>query len=142
MVKAAYINGQTIPNRDINNMNRGYIEKLVREAHARWNDLEEIDEVLNDNVALLTQGETVEQFQNNIHQAPVITYDQNEEFFGDKSIDGGNYVASHNNNAQIGCIQWSPPHATTPFMNGILSYSFSDLQSDGGDIMPSTSRWH
>jgi hypothetical protein len=28
----------------------------VREAYARWNELEEIDEVLNDNVALLTQG--------------------------------------------------------------------------------------
>ncbi|CAJ2676124.1 unnamed protein product [Trifolium pratense] len=138
MVKA-YVDGQIIPNRDINNMNKGYIEKLVREAHARWNDLEEIDEVLNDNVALLTQGETVEQFQNNIHQAPVITYDQNE-FFGDKCIDGGNYVASHNNNAQTGCIQWSPPHTTSQFMNGILSYSFSDLQSEGADIMPL--RWH
>jgi hypothetical protein len=28
----------------------------VREAYARWNELEEIDEVLNDKVALLTQG--------------------------------------------------------------------------------------
>ncbi|WJX54327.1 hypothetical protein P8452_40224 [Trifolium repens] len=137
MVKA-YVNGQIIPNRDMSNMNRGYIE----EAYARWNELEEIDEILNDNVALLTQGETVEQFQNNNnHQAPVIAYDQND-FFGDKSIDGGNYVASHNNNAQIGCIQWSQPHATSPFMNGILSYSFSDLQPEGVDIMPSTSRWH
>jgi hypothetical protein len=114
----------------------------VKEAYARWNELEEIDEILNDNVALLTQGETVEQFQNNNnHQAPVIAYDQND-FFGDKSLEGGNYVASHNNNAQIGCIQWSQPHATSPFMNGILSYSFSDLQPEGVDIMPSTSRWH
>ncbi|CAJ2676127.1 unnamed protein product [Trifolium pratense] len=135
MVKAAYINGQTIPN---NNMNRGYIEKLVREAYARWNDLEEIDEVLNDNVALLTQGGTMEQFQNNNnHQAPGIAYDQND-FFGDKSMEGGNYVSSHNNNAQIGSIQWSPPFPTSPFMNAI-SYSFTDSQSDDGDITPSTS---
>lgn len=36
---------------------QSYIEKLVREAYARWNELEEIDGVnLNDNVALLTQG--------------------------------------------------------------------------------------
>jgi len=28
----------------------------VREAYARWNELEEIDEILNDKVALLTQG--------------------------------------------------------------------------------------
>ncbi|GAU31456.1 hypothetical protein TSUD_72370 [Trifolium subterraneum] len=142
MVKA-YVNGQIISNRDMASMNKGYIEKLVREAHDRWNELEEIDEILNDNnVALLTQGETVEQFQNNNnHQAPVITYDQND-FYSDKSLEGGNYVASHNNNAQIGCNQWSPPHATLPFMNGILSYSFSDLQTEGVDIMPSTSRWH
>ncbi|KAK2385498.1 hypothetical protein P8452_40223 [Trifolium repens] len=137
MVKA-YVNGQIIPNRDMPNMNKGYIEKLVREAYARWNELEEIDEVLNDNVALLTQGETVEQFQNNNnHQAPVIAYDQND-FFGDKSLEGGNYVASHNNNAQIGGIQWSPPFPTSPFMNAI-SYSFTDSQSDDGDITPSTS---
>jgi hypothetical protein len=70
----------------------------------------------------------VEQFQNNNnHQAPIIAYDQND-FFGDKSIDGGNYVASHhNNNAQIGTIQWSPPFPTSPFMNAI-SYSFTHNQ--------------
>lgn len=28
----------------------------MREAYNRWNELKEIDEALNDNVALLTQG--------------------------------------------------------------------------------------
>lgn len=35
---------------------QAYIDKLVKEAYARWSNLEEIDEVLNDNIALLTQG--------------------------------------------------------------------------------------
>lgn len=35
---------------------QSYIDKLVKEAYARWHNLEEIDEVLNDNIALLTQG--------------------------------------------------------------------------------------
>ena len=35
---------------------QGYIEKLVREAYAIWQNLEEFDGVLNDNIALLTQG--------------------------------------------------------------------------------------
>ncbi|RZB95240.1 Protein SAR DEFICIENT 1 isoform A [Glycine soja] len=46
----ADINGQTFPGRELSNMTRSYMEKLVREAYARWNDLEEID------AALLTQG--------------------------------------------------------------------------------------
>jgi hypothetical protein len=63
----------------------------------------------------LTIGETVEQFQNNNnHPAPVIAYDQND-IFGEKSMEGGNYVASHHNhnNAQIGSIRWSPPFVTS-----------------------------
>jgi hypothetical protein len=76
----------------------------------------------------------MEQFANNNHQAPVITYDQNN-YFGDNCLETGNYVANNNNNAQIGCIDWSSSFATSPFMNG-LPYSFPDSQSDGGDITP------
>ncbi|WJX61408.1 hypothetical protein P8452_46501 [Trifolium repens] len=139
MVKA-FINGQIIPNRDMNKFIS--LEKLVREAYARWNDLEEIDEVLNDNVALLTQGETVEQFQNNNnHPAPVIAYDQND-IFGEKSMEGGNYVASHHNhnNAQIGSIRWSPPFVTSITIHESDYGARLRKQSpDYGDITPSTS---
>ncbi|XP_004503377.1 protein SAR DEFICIENT 1-like isoform X2 [Cicer arietinum] len=134
MVKA-FINGQPLLNRDLSN--RSYIEKLVTEAYVRWDDLEEIDQVFSDNVALLTQGETLDQFPNNNQLPSVIRYDQND-YFGDKCIGTGNYVANHsNNNAQTGCIEWSP-FATSPFVNGI-PYSFSDSQSDGGDLTPSSS---
>ncbi|RDX67840.1 Protein SAR DEFICIENT 1, partial [Mucuna pruriens] len=124
----ANINGQIFPGRDLTNMTRSYIEKLLREAHARWNDLEEIDG------ALLTQGESVEQFPNN-HQASVIAYDEND-YYGDKSTEAGNYVPSHNN-AQIGCSEWAmnATFGTTSFVNG-MPYSFSDSQSDS-DIAPS-----
>jgi len=35
---------------------QSYIDKLVGEAYTKWNELEEIDGVLNDNIALLAQG--------------------------------------------------------------------------------------
>ncbi|KAJ1437904.1 hypothetical protein SESBI_03329 [Sesbania bispinosa] len=143
----ADINGQNLPARELSNMNRSFIEKLVREAYAKWNELEEIDGVLNDNVALLTQGETVEQFPNN-HQASLITYDQNN-YYGDKSIEAGNYVPSHN--AQIGYSEWAvnATFATTGSPVNGMPFSFSESQSDG-DITPSGSgsvihgaaRWH
>ncbi|KAL5052539.1 hypothetical protein RYX36_033221 [Vicia faba] len=116
MVRAYNINGQTI-DRDINNINKqNYIQSYVREAYDRWNELEEIDEALNDNVALLTQGERMEQFQNNNNHQ--VSYDQND-FFVDKS----------------GCIEWSP-FATSPLGNGI-AYSFSGAIIDNGAL-----RWH
>jgi len=74
----------------------------------------------------------MEQFPNNNHQAPVITYDQNN-YFGDKSQENGNYVAN-NNNAQIGCTDWIS-FPTSPFMNG-MPYNFSDSQLDCGDVTP------
>ncbi|KAK7320046.1 hypothetical protein RJT34_04776 [Clitoria ternatea] len=132
MVKAN-INGQTIAGRELRSINRSYMEKLVKEAHSRWNDLEIIDGVLNDNVALLTQGETVEQFPNN-HQASVIGYDQ-IEYFGDKCTE---YEASQNAQ-QMGCSDWGVNlnagfGTTSSFMNG-MPYSFSDSQSDSGRRM-------
>ncbi|KAG5041735.1 hypothetical protein AAZX31_05G222300 [Glycine max] len=130
----ADINGQSFPSRERSNMTRSYMEKLVREAYVRWNDLEEID------AAFLTQGETLEQFPNN-HQASLIAYDQND-YFGDKSAEVGNYVPTHN--AQIGCSEWAVngTFGTTSFVNGI-PYSFLDSQSDS-DISPSVdgaARW-
>ena len=35
---------------------QSYIEKMLREAYVKWNSLEEIDAVLNDNMAVLAQG--------------------------------------------------------------------------------------
>ncbi|RDX63596.1 Protein SAR DEFICIENT 1, partial [Mucuna pruriens] len=111
-----------------------YIDRLVKEAYAKWHNLEEIDGVLNDNIALLTQGdETEEQFPNNQPAASVVTYGQNQ-YYSDKSA---SYIA--NNNAQMGCCDWSlnQAYSTTPFANG-FPFSFSGSQSDG-DITASGS---
>ncbi|XP_015954363.1 protein SAR DEFICIENT 1 [Arachis duranensis] len=90
----ADINGQILQGRDLNTYNRGYLEKMVSEAYSRWNELEEIDQaVLNDNVALLTQGG--EQFANN-HEAAAATLEYDEsKYFG--------YVpsSSHSHNNEL-----------------------------------------
>ncbi|KAK7398901.1 hypothetical protein VNO78_10075 [Psophocarpus tetragonolobus] len=121
----ADINGQSFPCRELSNITRTYMEKLVREAYSRWSDLEEID------AALLTQGETLEPFPN----ASLIAYDQNH-YSGDnnnKSVEPGNY-------APIGCSDWGVN--VTSFVNGI-PYSFLDSQSQS-HITPSidTARWN
>ncbi|XP_021810839.1 protein SAR DEFICIENT 1 isoform X2 [Prunus avium] len=73
-VLKAIVNGQVFPTRDLSNINRTYIENLVREAYANWNSLEMVDAVLNE-TALLTQ---VEQYPN--HHAGAMSrsaFDQN-----------------------------------------------------------------
>lgn len=131
----ADINGQSFPGRELSNLTRSYMERLVREAYAKWNQLEEIDG------ALLSQGESMEQIPNNL-QASVIAYDQND-YFGNTSAEGGNYVPTHN--AEIGCSEWgvNATFATTSLISGI-PYSFTDSQSDSG-IRPSVdgaTRWN
>ncbi|KAL2321182.1 hypothetical protein Fmac_030151 [Flemingia macrophylla] len=133
----ADINGQTFSSRNqmISPVNRTYIDKLVREAYARWHSLEEIDGVLNDNIALLTQGEeTVEQFSNNQPAASVVTYDQNQ-YYSEKS---GSYVA--NDNAQMGSYEWSlnQVYGTALFANPFPFANYSGSQSNG-DITASGS---
>lgn len=81
-------------------------------------------------------GETGDQFPNN-HQALVMASCNQNDYFGDKSAEGGSYVPSQS--AQIGCSEW-PMNATFAagsFMNA-MPYSFSESQSDG-DITPSGS---
>ncbi|MED6194686.1 hypothetical protein PIB30_030753 [Stylosanthes scabra] len=132
----ADINGQTFPTKELTNLNRAYIEKLVREAYSRWQNLEEFDGVLNDNIALLTQGDAnMEQYQNNNHTGSVVTYDSND-YFGDKSS------GSYNNNKELGCMEWSlnnsnPGYTTASFSNG-FAYGFSSGSQSDGDITPTS----
>ncbi|QCD92195.1 calmodulin [Vigna unguiculata] len=115
----ADINGQTFSNRDqISHLNKTYIDKLVKEAYARWPNLEVIDAVLNDNIAVLTQGDET--------AVSVATYDQNEYYSGQSA----SYVA--NNNAQMGSCEWSlnQGYNTLAFGNG-FPFNFSATQTDG-----------
>ncbi|KAG2385185.1 Calmodulin-binding protein [Vigna angularis] len=95
-----------------------YVDKLVRDAYARWPSLEVIDAVLNDNIAVLTQGDQI--------AVSVATYDQNQYYSGQSA----SYVA--NNNTQMGSSEWSlyQAYSTLPFANGFPS-NFSATQTDG-----------
>ncbi|XP_057735583.1 protein SAR DEFICIENT 1-like [Arachis stenosperma] len=139
----ADVNGHTFPTKELTNLNRAYIEKLVREAYAKWQNLEEFDGVLNDNIALLTQGDAnMEQYQNN-HPGSVVTYDSND-YYGDKST--ASYVPSNNNNDNssiiMGSMEWSlnnsnPGYTTASFTNG-FPYGFSSGSQSDGDITPTS----
>ncbi|CAJ1951943.1 unnamed protein product [Sphenostylis stenocarpa] len=115
----AEVNGQTFFNRDpMSHLNKSYIDKLVKEAYVRWHSLEEIDGVLNDNIAVLTQGDQT--------AASAVTYQQNQ-YYSDKSA---SFVA--NNNTQMGCCDWSlnQAYSPAPFANA-FPFSFSGSQTDG-----------
>lgn len=127
----ANINGQEFSSREyLSQMNKSYIDKLVGEAYTKWHELEEIDGVLNDNIALLTQGDQiVEQYPNNHPATVATTYHQNQ-YYGDPSIENiASYVPS--NNAQMVSGEWLPNANGFPF-------GFTGSQSDG-DMTPSSS---
>ncbi|CAI8594889.1 unnamed protein product [Vicia faba] len=124
----ANINGHEFSTTGFSQINKSYIDKLVKEAYTKWDELEEIDVVLNDNIALLTQDDQIGNHYPNNNQASVVTtLHQNI----------ASYVPS--NKVQMGASEWSlnQGYATTSFTND-LSYDFSCLQSDG-EITPSSS---
>jgi len=91
---------------------------------------------VNLNVNLIIGDQTVEQYPNN-HQATIApTYDQNQ-YYGDPSIENiASYVPS--NNAQMASSEWISNQAyTTPTANG-FPFGFTGSQSDG-DMTPSGS---
>ncbi|KAJ7975151.1 Calmodulin-binding-like protein [Quillaja saponaria] len=133
-VVRAEINGQLYPTKDLTNINRSYIEKLVTEAYTRWNSLE-VTEGFSNDVALLMQGEMAEQYPNN-QQASIVAYDQNA-YLSDRPVEI-NYGESNANN--VGCssdYNWlmNATYTPSPFGNGI-PYTMSESSSDG-DITPS-----
>ncbi|GLT42154.1 hypothetical protein SLA2020_411460 [Shorea laevis] len=83
----AVINGHIYPFRDKTNINRVYVESLVRQAYANWHSLEEVEGVLNE-IALLTQGEQmVDQYPNN-QQLMVRSFQQNGYSAEKSMVDG------------------------------------------------------
>ncbi|XP_030967555.1 protein SAR DEFICIENT 1-like [Quercus lobata] len=59
-VLKAVIDGLDYTSRELSNIDRTYIERLVRQAYENWSSLEEVDANMNE-TALLTQGEMMEQ---------------------------------------------------------------------------------
>ncbi|XP_054822616.1 protein SAR DEFICIENT 1-like isoform X2 [Prosopis cineraria] len=135
-VVRADINGQILQDRDLNNMNTSYIEKLVREAYARWDTLEEAEPegLLNDNNSLLTdQGQVVDQIPES-HQVSC-------DLFGDNSIEAANFGLG---NGQVaGGSEWPTLNPAYPTLLGnACPFSFSESQSDVDNMTPSGSVIH
>ncbi|XP_054794684.1 protein SAR DEFICIENT 1-like [Prosopis cineraria] len=133
-VVKAEMSGHIFWGKDITaNFNRNYIEKLVKEAYAKWNCLEEIDSFLAANISTLTQGENMEQMPNNNNNLGM-TYDHQVGF-----LQEGYGIGT--DNVQIGGSSEWPANATfsaTSYVNAAMSYNFSETQSDG-NITPSVS---
>ncbi|CAN6584889.1 unnamed protein product [Malus baccata var. baccata] len=146
-VLRAVVDGQNFPTQNLNNINRTYIENLVREAYANWNSLEVVDAPLNE-TALLTQGDHIEeQYPHHHHQAMVMrAFDQQNGHLGaadhhhHKSINVGylpstssiNFECTAATNSTSDNI-WqinSSPYLFSPLVENIKC-SISDSSSDG-----------
>ncbi|KAK8993999.1 hypothetical protein V6N11_008210 [Hibiscus sabdariffa] len=66
----AEINGSIYPTHKLSDVNRAYLENLVRQAYVNWSSLEEIEGTSNE-IGLLTQGDHVVD-QNPNHQHTVV----------------------------------------------------------------------
>ncbi|GLT48889.1 hypothetical protein SLA2020_224790 [Shorea laevis] len=146
----AVINNHTYSFREITNINKAYVENLVRQAYANWHVLEEVEGVLNE-TALLTQGEMVDQYPNN-QQLVVRSFQQNgyptEKIMTDKytasNADSGRsnwqVINSSYFNTQIeNSIQCSMMESSSDddltsrrtFINGVPKFVFSTLAKQG-----------
>ncbi|XVF50551.1 hypothetical protein PTKIN_Ptkin04bG0110400 [Pterospermum kingtungense] len=93
----AEINGSIYPIHNLNNINRAYLENLVRLAYVNWSSLEEI-EVISNEIGLLTQGDDmVDQYPNH-QQIMLRTFQPNAYLEGympsEIQTDGSNWHIS------------------------------------------------
>ncbi|OMP09665.1 Calmodulin binding protein-like protein [Corchorus olitorius] len=132
LVKAE-INGAPYPIQNLNNMQRTYLENLVRQAYTKWRSLEEVEGINSNEIGLLTQGEQmVDQYPNH-QQLMVRSYPQNG-YLADGSIEGytpsTEMRADHGSNWQISPTFWNNNVAGNGFRLNILeSNSDDDLTS-------------
>ncbi|GLU12989.1 hypothetical protein SLE2022_296400 [Rubroshorea leprosula] len=128
----AVINGHIFPFRDKTNINRSYVESLVRLAYANWHSLEEVEGALNE-TALLTQGEQmVDQYPNN-QQLMVRSFQQNG-YSAQKSMVDGCMTSS----VDAGRSDWqmiSSPYFNSPIENSIQC---SMMESSSEDDLTSS----
>ncbi|KAK9996487.1 hypothetical protein SO802_021173 [Lithocarpus litseifolius] len=96
----AVIDGQDYTSRELSNIDRTYIGRLVVQAYENWSSLEEVDANMNE-TALLTQGEMMEQYPN--HQLMMLKPFQQHGYIVDGAID----MAYELNSDQAGCSDWT-----------------------------------
>lgn len=99
-VLKAVIDGQDYTSRELSNIDRTYIERLVMQAYDNWSSLEEVDANMNE-TALLTQGEIMEQYPN--HQLMMLKPSQQHGYIVDRAVD----MVYELNSDQAGCSDWT-----------------------------------
>lgn len=132
-VVRALISGQIYSCRDLNNINRAYLEKLIREAYLKWNSLEEVDGLLNE-TALLTQGDSLEQYPKR-HQTDAKSL---QPYGGSLTVDLPIEAGCLTSNTEhVGSSDWmvNPDYLSTPVEHGI-NFNFSESSSNE-DFTPS-----
>ncbi|XVF09564.1 hypothetical protein REPUB_Repub07fG0105000 [Reevesia pubescens] len=125
----AEINGSIYPTHNLSNINRAYLENLVRQAYVNWSSLEEMEGISNE-IGLLTQGEhMVDQYPN--HQQIMVRSFQQNAYSTDGSVEG--YMASEmqadGTNWQISRTYFNTPNENGIRLNILESNSDDDLTS-------------
>ncbi|XWS60930.1 hypothetical protein CRYUN_Cryun07bG0081000 [Craigia yunnanensis] len=125
----AEINGSIYPTHNKSNINRAYLENLVRQAYVNWSSLEEI-EVVSNEIGLLTQSDhMVDQYPS--HQQIMVRSFQQNAYLTDGSIEG--YMPSEMQ-ANSGNWQISQTYLNTPIENEIR---LNMLESNSDDDLTS-----
>ncbi|XVE58803.1 hypothetical protein DITRI_Ditri04bG0198200 [Diplodiscus trichospermus] len=125
----AEINGSTYPTHNLSNINRAYLENLVRQAHLNWSSLEEIEGTSNE-IGLLTQGDhMVDQYPN--HQQMMVRSLQQNAYLTDGSMEG--YMPSQMQ-ADGSSWQVNRTYLNTPIEN---EFRLSIIESNSNDDLTS-----
>lgn len=130
-IMKAEINGSIYPTHNLNNINRAYLESLVRQAYVNWSTLEEI-EVISNEIGLLTQGDhMVDNYPN--HQQIMVRSFQQNAYLTDGSMEGS-YMASEMQTDHGGNWHISQTYLNTPIEN---ENRFNILESNSDDDLTS-----
>ncbi|XP_022774888.1 protein SAR DEFICIENT 1-like [Durio zibethinus] len=128
LVKAE-INGSIYPTHNLSNINRAYLENLIRQAYVNWSSLEEIEGSSHE-IGLLTQDDqTIEQYPS--HQQIMERSFQQNVYSTDGSIEG--YMRCE---MQADGSKWqiSQTYLNTSIENGIR---WNILESNSNDDLTS-----
>ncbi|KAF8407786.1 hypothetical protein HHK36_006922 [Tetracentron sinense] len=123
-VVGATLNGQTYTARDLNGVNRAYVENLVRDAYIQQKSLEDVDELLNEN-ALLPPGNPAGEYPN--HHQNMVGSSKQYGLLTSGSVDASSPPTNTHREYSDWVQNPTNPSAAIEIGNG---YNISDSSSD------------